>query len=56
MLHGKEDQLIGYEHGETLFKQFPNKGNEFHLDEHGDHHNILVTDYPFYLKSILFLL
>jgi len=55
-LHGKKDKLIGYKHGENLFKEFSNKKSEFHLDEKGDHHNILVTDYPFYLKSILFLL
>jgi len=55
-LHGKKDKLISYRHGENLFKAFPNKKSEFHLDEKGDHHNILVTDYPFYLKSILFLL
>jgi fermentation-respiration switch protein FrsA (DUF1100 family) len=56
MLHGKKDKLIGYEHGEKLFKAFSNKNREFHLDENGDHHNILITDYPFYKKSIEFLL
>ena len=56
MLHGKKDELIGYEHGEKLFKSFSSTEKEFHLDENGDHHNILITDYPFYLKSIEFLL
>jgi len=56
MLHGKKDKLIGYKHGENLFNHFPNPDKALHLDEHGDHHNILVTNYPFYLKSILFLL
>jgi alpha-beta hydrolase superfamily lysophospholipase len=56
MLHGKKDKLIGYKHGENLFNHFPTKEKEFHLDEKGNHHNILITDYPFYLKSIEFLL
>jgi alpha-beta hydrolase superfamily lysophospholipase len=56
MLHGKKDELIGYKHGENLFKSFSSVKKEFHLDEDGDHHNILVTNYPFYLKSIQFLL
>ena len=56
MLHGKEDKLINYQHGENLFNHFPTKDKEFHLDEKGNHHNILITDYPFYLKSIEFLL
>ena len=56
MLHGKEDKLIGYKRGEELFKHFDTKDKVFHLDEKGNHHNILVTEYPFYLKSILFLL
>lgn len=56
MLHGKEDKLIGYKHGKNLFEQFPNTQKVFHLDAKGNHHNILVTDYPFYLKSIEFLL
>ena len=56
VLHGAKDKLIGYEHGKNLFEQFPNKRKVFHLDKNGDHHNILVTDYPFYLESILFLL
>jgi alpha-beta hydrolase superfamily lysophospholipase len=56
MLHGKKDKLIGYEHGEKLFKSFSSKVKELHLDENGDHHNILITEYPFYKKSIEFLL
>ena len=56
MLHGEQDELISYRHGQNLFNQFPTKAKEFHLDTNGDHHNILVTEYPFYLKSILFLL
>jgi alpha-beta hydrolase superfamily lysophospholipase len=56
MLHGKQDKLISYKHGEKLFQNFPSKDKELHLDEKGNHHNILVTEYPFYLESILFLL
>jgi len=56
MLHGKEDRLIDYRHGEKLFEAFPNAKKVLHLDKNGNHHNILVTDYPFYLESILFLL
>jgi len=56
MLHGKLDRLISYKHGEKLFQAFPNKDKTFHLDEKGEHHNILNTKYPFYLKSIRFLL
>ena len=56
MLHGKKDELIGYQHGKRLFQSFHTKKKEFHLDEQGNHHNILVTNYPFYLESIDFLL
>ena len=56
MLHGKKDKLIDYRAGVNLFEEFPNSDKEFYIDEKGNHHNILVTSYPFYLKSILFLL
>jgi len=54
--HGKKDQLINYHQGERLFKSFGSSSKKMLLDEEGDHHNILVTNYPFYLKSGLFLI
>lgn len=56
MFHGKEDRLISYRHGQELFKSFPNPNKVFHLAMRSNHHNILVGSYPFYKKSIVFLL
>ena len=56
MLHGKKDELISPIQGKKLFDAFASKEKIFYLDEEGDHHNILVTEYEFYKESGLFLL
>jgi alpha-beta hydrolase superfamily lysophospholipase len=56
MTHGKKDELIPYQEGKKLFDKFASKAKKFHLDEEGDHHNILTTKHEFYKESGLFLL
>lgn len=56
MMHGEKDELISIHRGEVLFKSFGSSKKRFVRDKDGDHHNILVTSYPFYLESGLFLL
>lgn len=56
MVHGRNDALIAYQQGQKLFEYFASKEKQFHLDNEGDHHNILVTKHPFYKESGLFLL
>ena len=55
MIHGKEDRLIDYKRGKALFDSFDSTDKIFALDKKGNHHNILITDYPFYKESGLFL-
>lgn len=56
MTHGKQDKLISYQQGEKLFNNFASMKKHFHLDNAGDHHNILVTKHQFFKESGLFLL
>lgn len=56
MTHGKKDTLIAYVEGQKLFEKFVSPEKKFHLEEEGDHHNILVTKHKFFKESGLFLL
>jgi alpha-beta hydrolase superfamily lysophospholipase len=56
MMHGKKDELISHQEGKKLFDKFASTEKKFHLDEEGDHHNILTTKHEFYKESGLFLL
>ena len=55
MIHGKQDRLIDYKRGKKLFDSFDSTDKKFALDINGNHHNILITDYPFYKESGLLL-
>jgi len=56
MIHGKDDRLIDYKRGKALLDSFDSTDKNFALDKKGNHHNILITDYPFYKESGAFLL